>query len=504
MPAGSDRRYEDFSVGNTIFFSRYFSRKDSELFSALSGDRSPLHHDAEYAAQTPFNELIMPMQLLTAPLSAVAGMYLPGHRSLCVSVRQQALRPARYDTEIFYSAKVTAKNDARSALTLRILIFDVDKILLDAEMIVQVRDDVGSEMAPPLDQNITVHSKSQGSVFITGATGMIGRNIALALARGKRDLLLLHRKDRLGEAEALRQRCMSFGVKADLVEGSLENPEELETIAKTVARQEGIRTLIHAASPPIQAGLQSLLAVNFSALQSLFHALRPGMLRHQQGVVLFIGSSAVQYNPEDWADYTAAKVAASHYVTALHNQYGHYGIAGWVLAPGFVRTPFSEEFRPLDASCLLPEQVAETGRAILEETYGTNGGYIWMEPEAIRHGRFGFYNNSSGTPVSADSLASPVADTPSTGSHPHQDDIATLVQTFFGLDSHSDLAETGLDQLPGWDSLRHIELMLFLEKSLNISIGSHEIDLTKRYQDLELLVTRKLAKKMENSGEWEE
>jgi hypothetical protein len=43
-----------------------------------------------------------------------------------------------------------------------------------------------------------------------------------------------------------------------------------------------------------------------------------------------------------------------------------------------------------------------------------------------------------------------------------------------------------------------------LEKSLNISIGSHEIDLTKRYQDLELLVTRKLAKKMENSGEWEE
>src|SRR5690242_17094217 len=116
-----DRQFDDFSVGDTVSFARRFTPDDFASFSALSGDRSPLHHDAAYAAQSSLGRPIVPLQLAAAPLSAVAGMFLPGHRSLLLDSQVRAIEPVDYGMEVVYSAQIVAKHSALNVLTIRVI-----------------------------------------------------------------------------------------------------------------------------------------------------------------------------------------------------------------------------------------------------------------------------------------------------------------------------------------------------------------------------------------------
>ena len=51
------------------------------------------------------------------------------------------------------------------------------------------------------------------------------------------------------------------------------------------------------------------MAVNYMALTKLCSCVGPGMLKRQDGRIMFIGSTAAQLNPTGWESYTTAKVA---------------------------------------------------------------------------------------------------------------------------------------------------------------------------------------------------
>ena len=55
------------------------------------------------------------------------------------------------------------------------------------------------------------------------------------------------------------------------------------------------------------------------------------------------------------------------------------------------------------------------------------------------------------------------------------------------------MSGAGIDRYPGWDSLRHIELMLHLEERLGIAFSAGEMERTTQYNALCELVGRKLA-----------
>ena len=76
------RYFSDFTVGDSIFFTKTFAISDFEAFSHLSGDTNPLHHDLEYSLNTEFGTPIVPFHLIASPLSFVAGMNFPGTSSL--------------------------------------------------------------------------------------------------------------------------------------------------------------------------------------------------------------------------------------------------------------------------------------------------------------------------------------------------------------------------------------------------------------------------------------
>jgi acyl dehydratase len=71
-PAGAPR------VGATASRSRAVEAADIERFTAISGDRNPLHYDQAAAAGTPLGGVVVQGGVITAILNAVVAEDLPG------------------------------------------------------------------------------------------------------------------------------------------------------------------------------------------------------------------------------------------------------------------------------------------------------------------------------------------------------------------------------------------------------------------------------------------
>ncbi|MBF0359147.1 MAG: SDR family NAD(P)-dependent oxidoreductase [Magnetococcales bacterium] len=485
------RTIKNLQVGDLVSFKRSFKQDDFRSFSKLSGDKNPLHHDQDYAAASQFGKTIVPLHLVASPLSAIAGMMLPGHRSLYLSTSQRALLPVYYDQELTYSAKIIAINEPQAILTIRTLVIHGLEVLLEAEQIVQVRQDVSPELAPVHDSDCKILQPGKRTALITGASGSVGRVTAITLAKQGWNLSLTYRSKNRQTMEILAKQLSGFGSTVSIFEGGLENDKSLLDLTKFIRKNGEITDFIHCASPQVFGNPQKLMQVNFTALKTISHELIPVFLQRQEGRILFIGSSAVQFAPSGWEDYSAAKSAASHYMTSLQQRYGVHGLSSWVLAPGLIRTDFSKELRSQNDLCLMPEQVAEAIAALLTKKENQPGGYAWLEPGIeLRQGRFGFHDNHQisrpNTETKPDSRDKPFL-LPETHT-----EAAPLVREFFALSRDTDLTQAGVNTLPGWDSLRHIELMLFLEKRLGIKISSSEIDRTKRFSELEKLTESKV------------
>jgi acyl carrier protein len=61
------------------------------------------------------------------------------------------------------------------------------------------------------------------------------------------------------------------------------------------------------------------------------------------------------------------------------------------------------------------------------------------------------------------------------------------------LPDDGDLSQAGLGYTPGWDSLRHITLLLDIEAMLGVRFTSGEMEGAQSYRELAALVTRKQA-----------
>ena len=502
-----DRDYSDFAVGDYVHFTRQFSLQDFAAFVQLSGDQNPLHHDTAYARASGFAGPVVPLQLAAAPLSAVAGMFLPGRRSLVLSSQLRALQPVEYGRPIEYSARIVSKHDAQRTLALRVVAFDGAKIVLEGRMHVRVRADAETDSCESSLEATCGNAFAERVALVTGATGEIGRAVACALARRGWTLLLLgRRRERL---ERAAEQCRREGAETFTLLGDLADPDARRAMIDKLADLPAPNALVHAASPPIDAPLEQLFEVNYAALRDLTASIVGGMLRRQHGRVLFIGSAAVDLAQPGWEDYAAAKQAAGGYVRAFDGRYAAYGLFGSVVAPGFVLGDFSQAYRPDDAECLLPEEAAE---AIVEELEATNrrqGGYLRLAPGSKRRGEFGLHS-SGGEPAQGVELplggdwqcadpsgARVLPDQRQAQSPKRHSDLGAsftfenAVRQFFRLPADGNLAEAGLGVTPGWDSLGHLELLLHLESTLGLSFTSSELSRTTRYAELQRLFDAK-------------
>jgi 3-hydroxybutyryl-CoA dehydratase len=98
--------FEDLSVGQEASLSNAVTEDIIKAFAEISGDRNPVHIDADYAAKTIFKERIAHGMLAAAYISAVFGTKLPGPGAIYISQTLSFNAPVTIGDTVVTTVKV--------------------------------------------------------------------------------------------------------------------------------------------------------------------------------------------------------------------------------------------------------------------------------------------------------------------------------------------------------------------------------------------------------------
>jgi acyl dehydratase len=120
------------SVGARAERSRVVGPNDIELFTAISGDRNPLHYDAGRAARTRFGEIVVQGGITSAILNAVVAENLPGPGTVFLNVNWNFKAPVRPGDTITGEVEVTRVRDDKPITELKTrVVRDDGTVVLD-------------------------------------------------------------------------------------------------------------------------------------------------------------------------------------------------------------------------------------------------------------------------------------------------------------------------------------------------------------------------------------
>jgi 3-hydroxybutyryl-CoA dehydratase len=98
--------FEDLSVGQEASSVNTVTADVIGAFAEVSGDRNPVHVDADYAAKTVFKERIAHGMLSAAYISAIFGMQLPGPGAIYISQTLNFKAPVKIGDVLLATVKV--------------------------------------------------------------------------------------------------------------------------------------------------------------------------------------------------------------------------------------------------------------------------------------------------------------------------------------------------------------------------------------------------------------
>src|SRR6187455_2950338 len=93
-------------VGQTARRTRRISVRDIELFTEMTGDRNPVHYDADVAARSRFGGIIVQGGVTSGLLNALVAEDLPGPGSVFLHVDWNFRAPVRPGDVITAEARV--------------------------------------------------------------------------------------------------------------------------------------------------------------------------------------------------------------------------------------------------------------------------------------------------------------------------------------------------------------------------------------------------------------
>lgn len=125
-----DRPLENFTVGDTASFTAEITEEAIEAFARLSGDRNPLHLDRTFAGATPYRQRIAHGQLVAAPISRLAGHFLPGRRCLLLEVRTKFVRPVFGGERLTYRGTVVHISIATRVLKVQVEVTNQEGVVV--------------------------------------------------------------------------------------------------------------------------------------------------------------------------------------------------------------------------------------------------------------------------------------------------------------------------------------------------------------------------------------
>lgn len=189
----------------------------------------------------------------------------------------------------------------------------------------------------------------KGKTFILiGASGGIGKALALELARAGVNLVLNAR--RAGPLAEAARECEGLGVKVSQLRGDASESHIADSIVAEAVNLGNFYGFIHAAGvlhpgpllwelPP--AHFREVLDSHLTAGYELLRAAVPELLKRGEGLAIFSGSHAAVSNLPGTGAYNVAKAAEEHLARQLAAEAPQ--IVSFVFRPGATETRMQEQ-----------------------------------------------------------------------------------------------------------------------------------------------------------------
>ena len=112
-------QFKDIYVGLKEEFQVTVTADMFAQFCRITGDVNPLHTDEDFAKAKGYESNVAYGMLTASFLSTLAGVYLPGERSLIHSVESKFTKPVYAGDTLTVSGQVTECNDMFSVFTMK-------------------------------------------------------------------------------------------------------------------------------------------------------------------------------------------------------------------------------------------------------------------------------------------------------------------------------------------------------------------------------------------------
>ena len=117
-------------IGRTASRTRTVTSDDIERFTAMTGDRNPLHYDAALAAATRFGGIVVQGGITTGLLNAVVAEDLPGPGSVFLHTDWSYRAPVRPGDTITASVEVLERRADKPITRLRTTVTNQDAVVV--------------------------------------------------------------------------------------------------------------------------------------------------------------------------------------------------------------------------------------------------------------------------------------------------------------------------------------------------------------------------------------
>lgn len=114
--------FEEIETGLEESFQVTITQDMLDKFREITGDNNPLHTEESFAKQKGYDSCVAYGMLTASFLSTLAGVYLPGEKSLIHSVETKFVKPVFVGDTLTVTGKVAEKNELFSVFTLKVTI----------------------------------------------------------------------------------------------------------------------------------------------------------------------------------------------------------------------------------------------------------------------------------------------------------------------------------------------------------------------------------------------
>ncbi len=206
--------------------------------------------------------------------------------------------------------------------------------------------------------------------FITGATGGIGRHVAMKMAENNCDLLLT--SAHIAKLKTLKEELQSLygkGCRVFCEQGNLNSIQDINRLVK--AAKENLSTidiLINCAGVFVIKSLfdsdaedfETSFNINLRAAFMFSKAFSGDMVKNKWGRIINIGSSSAYGGYKNTSLYCASKHALLGFSRSLHDELKEHNIRVFCVSPSGTKTEMGKLIKVQNFDTFIdPKEVAE-------------------------------------------------------------------------------------------------------------------------------------------------